>query len=140
MGGLLTSTSSWVTPYLPFGPSCWVAFAHFSLDGGVIFTNSRDRSGGRSTLGSFGLRSARGPVGYIGPAARMGTGAVMGVWRMEGVEAPWFLGPFGGDLEVLRHILPRGPLGGEGDLPLDSILMSGFGVEEECLRIVSVLG
>ncbi len=106
----------------------------------MIFTNSKDRSTGRSALGSFGLRSARGPVGYIGPVARIGTGAVIGVWTTEGVEAPWFLGPLGGDFDDLRHTLPLGPLGGEGYLPGGSILVSDFGFEEDSLRIVSILG
>lgn len=82
----LTSSSSCVTPYLPLGPGCWLAFAHLSPVGGVVFKNSRDRRTARSLGGSLGLRSARGPVGYIGPETGAGAGGGTGIGMMEDVE------------------------------------------------------
>lgn len=81
---VLTSSSSCVIPYLPaFG--CVTPLVHLSLVGGWILVNSEERRGGWSDR-SFGLRSARGPVGYMGAGAEMGTGGGTGADMFEGVE------------------------------------------------------
>lgn len=73
-----------MVPYLPaFG--CLTFLVHLSLVGGWILVNSEERRLGWSDR-SFGLRSARGPVGYMGAGAGMGTGGGTGTGIIEDVE------------------------------------------------------